>query len=274
MKHISKFTFSIALVLLSFLGNAQDTSVNEKTKEKSTIKKDSIPVKKERYGLRLGVDLFKLTRSFYETDYRGLELVGDYRLTRRHYLAAEIGNENKTIDDDQVNFTTKGTYIKVGFDFNSFQNWGNMENIVSVGLRYGVSSFSQTLNSYQIYNPNPYFGESPVIISGKNFDGLSAQWIEVVAGMKAEVFNNVFVGFSFRLNRLISQKIPNNFDNLYIPGFNRTYDGAFGVGFNYTVSYFIPLYKATVKPKKTRVTLAKDEQSEAKEEAKKKEKRK
>jgi len=274
MKHISKFTFSIALVLLSFIGNAQDTSVSEKPKEKSTIKKDSIPVKKERYGLRVGVDLFKLTRSFYETDYRGLELVGDYRLTRRHYLAAEIGNENKTVDDDQVNFTTKGTYIKVGFDFNSFQNWGNMENIISVGLRYGVSSFSQKLNSYQIYNPNPYFGESPVIISGENFDGLSAQWIEVVAGMKAEIFNNVFVGFSFRLNRLISQKIPNNFDNLYIPGFNRTYDGAFGVGFNYTVSYFIPLYKATVKAKKSRNNRSKGEQKETKEESKKKDKRK
>ena len=276
MKHISKFTFSIALVLLSFLGNAQDTSVSEKTKEKATMKKDSIPVKKERYGLRLGVDLFKLTRSFYETDYRGLELVGDYRLTRRHYLAAEIGNENKTVDDDQVNFTTKGTYIKVGFDFNSFQNWGNMENIVSVGLRYGVSSFSQTLNSYQVYNPNPYFGESPVIIPTENnkFDGLSAQWIEVVAGMKAEVFNNFFVGFSFRLNRLISQKIPNNFDNLYIPGFNRTYDGVFGVGFNYTVSYFIPLYKATVKAKKSRNNRSKGEQKETKEESKKKDKRK
>ena len=274
MKHISKFTFSIALVLLSFLGNAQDTSVSEKTNEKSTTKKDSIPVKKERYGLRVGVDLFKLTRSFYETDYSGLELVGDYRLTRRHYLAAEIGNENKTVDDDQVNFTTKGTYIKVGFDYNSFQNWGNMENIISVGLRYGVSSFSQKLNSYQIYNPNPYFGESPVIISDENFDGLSAQWIEVVAGMKAEVFNNIFVGFSFRLNRLMSQKIPNNFDNLYIPGFNRTYNGAFGVGFNYTVSYFIPLYKATVKAKKSRDNRSKGEQKETKEEAKKKDKRK
>jgi hypothetical protein len=274
MKHISKFTFSIALVLLSFLGNAQDTSVSEKTNEKSTTKKDSIPVKKERYGLRVGVDLFKLTRSFYETDYSGLELVGDYRLTRRHYLAAEIGNENKTVDDDQVNFTTKGTYIKVGFDYNSFQNWGNMENIISVGLRYGVSSFSQKLNSYQIYNPNPYFGESPVIISGENFDGLSAQWIEVVAGMKAEVFNNIFVGFSFRLNRLMSQKIPNNFDNLYIPGFNRTYNGAFGVGFNYTVSYFIPLYKATVKAKRSRNNSSKGEQKETKEEAKKKDKRK
>lgn len=226
--------------MLSFTGNAQQAT---------EVKKDSIPVKKERYGLRVGVDLFKLSRSFWEDDYRGLELVGDYRLTRRHYIAAEIGNENKTVDDDQLNFTTKGTYIKAGFDYNSYENWLNMENIISIGLRYGVSSFSQTLNSYQVYNPNPYFGESPVVESGEEFKGLSAQWIEVAIGMKAEVYDNIFVGFSLRLNRLLSQKVPNNFDNLYIPGFNRTYDGDFGVGFNYTVSYFIPLYKSTVKAK-------------------------
>lgn len=242
MKFISKFTFSITLVLLSLTSNAQ---------EKTTAKKDSIPPKMERYGLRLGVDLFKLTRSFYEKDYRGLELVGDYRLTRKHYLAAEIGNEDKTVDDEQLNFTTKGTYLKVGFDYNSYQNWLDMENIISIGLRYGVSSFSQTLNSYQLYDPNNgYFGEAPTVYPTNNeYKGLSAQWIEVVAGMKAEVFNNVFVGFSFRLNRLVTQKQPNNFENLYIPGFNRTYNGDFGVGFNYTVSYFIPLYKSTVKAK-------------------------
>lgn len=248
MKHISKFTFSIGLVLLSFIGNAQETA---------TKKKDSIPIKKERYGLRVGVDLFKLSRSFYETDYRGLELVGDYRLTRRHFLAVEIGNENKTVDEDQLNFTTKGTYLKVGFDYNTYENWLNMENIISVGLRYGVSSFSQTLNNYTVYNPNPYFGETPLIVSGDNYDGLTAQWVEVVAGIKAKVFNNVFVGFSFRLNRMLSQKRPDSFDNLYIPGFNRTYNGDYGVGFNYTVSYFIPLYKATVKAKIKRVEKSK-----------------
>lgn len=248
MKHISKFTFSIGLVLLSFIGNAQETA---------TKKKDSIPVKKERYGLRVGVDLFKLSRSFYETDYRGLELVGDYRLTRRHFLAVEIGNENKTVDEDQLNFTTKGTYLKVGFDYNTYENWLNMENIISVGLRYGVSSFSQTLNNYTVYNPNPYFGETPLIVSGDNYDGLTAQWVEVVAGIKAKVFNNVFVGFSFRLNRMLSQKRPDSFDNLYIPGFNRTYNGDYGVGFNYTVSYFIPLYKATVKAKIKKVEKSK-----------------
>ena len=46
--------------------------------------------------LRVGVDLYKLTRGLYDKDYKGIELVGDYRLTKKYYLAAELGNENKT----------------------------------------------------------------------------------------------------------------------------------------------------------------------------------
>ena len=121
-------------------------------------------------------------------------------------------------------------------------------------MRYGVSSFSQRLNNYQIYNPNPYFPELPAIPGGERFNGLSAQWVEFVAGVNAKVFNNIYVGFKFNVNKLVSNKKPTGFDNLYIPGFNRTYDGDFGVGFNYTVSYFIPIYKTktetTVKAKK------------------------
>lgn len=249
MKYISKFSFSICMILLSLIGNAQKVT---------ETKKDSIPLKKERYGLRLGVDLFKLTRMLYEEDYRGIELVGDYRLTRKHYLAAEIGNEEKTVDDDQLNFTTNGTYLKVGFDYNTYENWLNMENIVSIGLRYGVSSFSQTLNNFEIYNPNNYF-EEILLLPGEKYDGLTAQWIEVIAGTKVKVINNVFVGFNFSLKYLVSQKVPDSFDNLYIPGFNRTYDGKFGVGFNYTISYFIPLYKSTVNAKAKSEEKAKKE---------------
>lgn len=213
--------------------------------------KDSIPAKTYRYGIRAGVDLYKLARTAFEEDYKGLEVTADYRLTKKIYLAGEVGNENKTTDDDRLNFTTKGTYFKVGFDYNIYENWLDMENMVYVGMRYGVSSFTQQLNSYEIYNPYPYLGQTPVLLSGEKFDGLSASWVEVVAGVKAEVLDNLFVGFSVRINRLVTNKQPDNFENLYIPGFNRTYDGNFGIGFNYTVSYFIPLYKSAAKAKIT-----------------------
>ena len=277
MKHTLRSFFSFCLLLSLTLVQAQDpspkgerakqtTPVKSDTKSSKTdqmipeaplplveispeiIKSDSIPVKTDRYGIRVGLDLFKLTRALYDENYKGIEFVGDYRLTKKYFLAAEIGNENKTTDDDRLNFTTKGSYLKAGFDYNAYENWLDMENIISIGLRYGFSTFNQQLNSYRIYNANPYFGEVPVIPSGKKFDGLTASWIEVVAAVKAKVFNNVFMGFSLRLNRLVTNKEPENFSNLYIPGFNRTYDGSFGVGFNYTVTYFVPIYKKKVKP--------------------------
>lgn len=246
MKHISKYIFSFSVLMISFSMQSQVTQKN-----KSDKKKDSIAPRIERYGLRVGADLYKLTRSFYDKNYKGLELVGDYRLTKNYFLAAEIGNENKTVQDAHLDFTTKGTYIKAGFDYNSYENWTGMENLVYIGMRYGVSSFSQELNSYRIYNQNAYFGQTPSIISGEKYSGLTASWIEVVAGIKAEVYHNIYVGFSFRLNKLVSNKTPDNFDNLYIPGFNRTYDGAFGVGLNYTVSYFLPIYKKKIAIKKS-----------------------
>lgn len=262
MKHTFQSFFSSCLLFVFVSVQAQETSTTppkattilpakttqeiEKLPQKTIT--DTIPPKTNRYGLRVGVDLYKLTRGIYDSDYKGLELTGDYRLTKKYYLAAELGSENKTTDDDRLNSTAKGTYIKAGFDYNVYENWLDMENIISIGMRAGFSSFSQQLNSYKIYNPNPYWGENPPILSGKNYSGLSASWIEVVAGIKAKVFNNVFMGFSLRLNRLITNKQPSDFENLYIPGFNRTYDGDFGVGFNYTVSYFIPLYKKKVLP--------------------------
>ncbi|MFV8379047.1 DUF6048 family protein [Flavobacterium sp. LB3R33] len=267
MKHTLRSFFSFCLLLSLTLMQAQETTTvksdpkTAKTEQivpaaplplvaiEPTVKNnDSIPVKTDRYGIRVGLDLFKLTRALYDENYKGIEFVGDYRLTKKYFLAAEIGNENKTTDDDRLNFTTKGSYLKAGFDYNAYENWLDMENIISIGMRYGFSTFNQQLNSYRIYNANPYFGEVPVISSGKKFDGLTASWIEVVAAVKAKVFNNVFVGFSLRLNRLVTNKEPENFSNLYIPGFNRTYDGSFGVGFNYTVTYFVPIYKKKVKP--------------------------
>lgn len=260
MKHMSKYIFSICLLFTVFLVQAQNTpssdTIKKETKQEKPKSKttkvvaetvtDSVPVKKDRYGLRVGVDLYKLTRGFYDKDYKGVEFVGDFRLTKKYYIAAELGIEDKTTDDDRLNTTATGTYIKGGFDYNMYTNWLDMENLITVGLRGGFSTFSQQLNSYKIYNANQYWGEIPPITDGTKYTGLTAAWGEVAVGMKAKVFNNVFVGFGFQLKLLLANKDPDKFENLYIPGFNRTYDGNFGIGFNYTVSYFIPLYKKKV----------------------------
>lgn len=227
-----KSIFKLFILCLCTLSSAQN----------KPAAKDSIKIT-QRYGLRLGFDAYRLTRSFYDKNYKGLELVGDYRLTKKIYIAGELGNEQKTVNDDQLNYTANGTYFKVGFDFNAYENWLDMENLIYIGMRAGVGRFSQTLNHYTIYQAGSNFGQN-TIISGEKWNGLSANWLEVVTGLKAKVFNNVFVGFSARLNYMMTNKIPDGFANLYIPGFNKTYEGSkFGAGFTYSISYFIPIYK-------------------------------
>ncbi|MBV7270335.1 hypothetical protein KCG49_14160 [Winogradskyella sp. WHY3] len=210
---------------------------------KKTVK-DTL-VYKQKYGLRLGADMSKLARTFLDDDYSGFEIMGDYRLTKKIYLAGEIGNEERTIDNDVLNNTTKGSYFKGGIDLNFYKNWLDMENMIYVGFRVGASTFSQTLNSYEVYNVNnQYWNQQFSVEEGTEFDGLTAIWGEILIGIKAELFNNLFAGINTQLKFLVSETSPDDYENLYIPGFNRTYDsGSFGVGFGLNLSYLVPIFK-------------------------------
>lgn len=225
------YIFIISLIC-SFAVNAQED-----------VKKDS--VKTHRFGLRVGTDVSKLAKSVIIKDYTVFEINADYKFAKRYYLAGAFGNENRTIDETQVNYTTKGSYFNIGVDYNAYENWLDMENAIYTGLRYGVSSYSHTLNSYSIYNSSGgYWEETGLQTDSQNFDTTSSHWIELIVGLKAEVFNNLYLGVNVQLKNLVVNNKPDGFDNLYIPGFGRTYqDSNWGVGFGYSISYFIPFYK-------------------------------
>ncbi|MCA0153869.1 DUF6048 family protein [Winogradskyella vincentii] len=240
MKTQFMFASTIRFVLVMLLFSLVATAQSEETE---TVK-DTL-IYKQKYGLRLGADISKIVRTFVDDNYTGFEVMGDYRLTKRIYLAGEIGNEERTIENEVLNNTTKGSYFKGGIDLNFYRNWLDMENMIYAGFRGGASTFSQTLNSYGVYNiNNQYWNEQVSINESEEFKGLTATWIEIQIGIKAEMFNNFYAGFNVQLKGLITETAPNNFENLYIPGFNRTYDsGRFGTGFNFNLSYLIPIFK-------------------------------
>ncbi|WP_431158013.1 DUF6048 family protein [Winogradskyella poriferorum] len=227
----------IVMLLFSSMAMAQNNTENETVKD--TL------IYKQKYGLRVGADIGRLVRSFVDDNYTGFEVVGDYRLTKRIYLAGELGNEERTIDNEVLNNTTKGSYFKAGIDLNFYRNWLDMENMIYAGFRAGASTFSQTLNNYSIYDVNnQYWNEQVFVEQNEEFKGLTATWLEIQIGMKAEMFNNFYAGFNVQLKGLITETEPGNFENLFIPGFNRTYDsGRFGTGFNFNLSYLIPIFK-------------------------------
>lgn len=206
-------------------------------------KKDSTQ-KEHRFGLRIGTDISKLIKTVTKNNYTAFEINADYKFTKKYYIAGEFGYEDHLINETQINLNTKGAYFKIGVDYNAYQNWLNMENAIYAGLRYGMSTFSQNLNSYSVYNTDDYWNENNLITSPQSFKGSSLHWIELIVGIKAEVLNNFYLGINAQLKRNISSKSPNNFETLYVPGFGKTYETSkWGVGFGYTVNYFIPFYK-------------------------------
>ena len=94
-----------------------------------------------------------------------------------------------------------------------------------------------------IYDLDKYW-ENGRIDDYKEFKNLNANWFELILGFNAKISKNIFMGTSLRLNRMINQKSPENFGNLYIPGFNIvTEDNNFGTGITYTLTYRIPIVK-------------------------------
>ncbi len=234
MKQLHIYLFSISILFSSYSFSQE---------EKKITSRDTLPPN-EKYGLRIGVDLAKIIRTAVDKDkYSGFEIVGDYRIYKKFYIAAEIGNESLIRDEENINIEGSGTYIRAGVDYNSYSNWYGMQNSIYAGLRYGFSTFDQTLNDYKIFTGTNYFGEN-IVAEPITEDDLNASWIELVLGIKVEIFKNLYLGANVSLRNMISEKKPPGFDNLFVPGFGRTNDfSEIGVGYGYSVSYLIPFFK-------------------------------
>lgn len=226
-----KYFISILLIIVSVDGFSQ-------AEEKSEVKKDTITYK-TGYGIRLGIDVSKPIKSIIDDSYSGFEIIGDYRITKNWYLATELGYEEENTIEDFTNSTAKGSYIRLGANYNAYENWLDMNNEIFVGFRYGFSIFDNTVNSYTPNTGNTYF-TSNQIDTPFTETGLTAQWAELQLGLKAETLKNLFIGFSFSYKVGISIDDPKNFKTLFAPGFNRVYANNVGFGFNYTISYLIP----------------------------------
>ncbi len=238
MKKRQTYLFIISLIIPSSMVFSQAES---ELNDSLTIKDKLLNINK----IRLGFDVFKPIKSSSDGDNLNYEIVGDLQITENLYLAAEYGLIDKLIEDENINFNSNGSFLRFGFDYNMFKNWVGMDNAIFLGLRYGSSNFSNKIESYNVRNSDGYFSNF-VDNSYQTIDhsNLTGNWLEIVAGVKVETFNNVYLGFSLRLNKLLSTQKPENFDNLYIPGFNKvTDDNTFGSGFNYTLTYSIPLRK-------------------------------
>ena len=226
---ILKFFISIAIIILFSEKNFSQTE------------NDSVVVK-NKYGIRIGLDFSKQIRMLTE-NYKGLSLYGDVKIKERLFIVSELGSDEKELRTDNLRSKFSGNYIKAGLNYNLYNNLPGLNNEIYVGFRFAISKFKSEISEYIIYNKDRFWSQDPIFDNIIN-KGLNANWVELIIGINAELLNNLFMGLSLRLNRMLNQKKPENFTNLYIPGFNKvTENNNFGTGLTYSLIYQIPIIK-------------------------------
>jgi len=247
LRHTLLYFTSILLLSTSILQAQEEVNEIEEVKDLQEKEATTDTISKvnnsQYYGLRIGVDLSKPLRSLIDDDYSGFEVVGDFRIKKKYYLTAAIGSETRTSDRPNIENITEGSYIKAGFIYNAYNNWFGMNNLLYAGVSAGFSTFNQELESFIISTDNSVFPDD-IIGDPREFNDLTATWLEVRVGLEAEVLKNVYLGINLQLKRSITATEPDGFTNLFIPGFGKvTEDSNSGVGFGYTISYLIPFFK-------------------------------
>ena len=221
------FSFILILCLLAIISRGQERDIEKRPKRADNyIHMD---------GLRVGMDISRSFQQLWNKGNRyGTELSFDMELFPNFYPIVETGWEKLRIRQDYVDYSSAGSYTRIGFDYNLLvaENRQDMD-VIYVGLRYGFDIANQQVKSFFIPN---YWGDMSNSFQRQNY---SAQWAEVLLGIKGEVFHNFFLGWSIRGRIKVSQK---DFDLPHVyfdPGFGRS-ERNFNFDFSYSIFYNLP----------------------------------
>lgn len=221
------FSFTLILCLLAIISFGQQRDLEKMPKRTDNfIRMD---------GLRVGMDISRPMQHFWSVgDRYGTELSFDIELIPNLYPVVETGWEKLKIKHDYLDYSSAGSYTRVGLDYNLLvaEHPEDMD-IVFIGLRYGFNFANQQVHSFLVSN---YWGDETDRLRKQNYN---AQWAEAVLGIKGELFNNFFIGWSIRGRLKLNQKdfeMPQVYFN---PGYGPA-EKNFNFDFSYSVFYNLP----------------------------------
>ncbi|TRX72428.1 DUF6048 family protein [Carboxylicivirga sp. M1479] len=226
-----KYLLSLSILLLCTGSWAQKTD-EELSKEEKKLANKGEP------GLAFGLDLAPFINHLFSNERFGVEANVRYTINRKWQAVGEIGYENVDMDTEQMNYTSDGSFARVGVDYNIFrvEEVGNNDNIL-LGVRYGASIQEHSCPRYtveEVYwgNVNGSFSPSTV----------ASHWGEFVFGLRSEVLKNFYMGWTVRFKTILNVGADNELEPYSVPGYGRR-DRPTNMGFTYTLEYQIPFKK-------------------------------
>ncbi len=226
-----RYILSLSLILATTLTWAQKTD-EELSKEEKKLANRGNP------GLAVGIDLAPFITHFFADERFGVEANARLTLNRKWQVAAELGYENVDINNTKMEYTSNGSFIRAGVDYNVFkvEEIGNNDNIL-LGVRYGIAVQEHDCPRYTI--EEGYWGPANGSIGTST---VGSHWAEFVFGLRSEVLKNIYMGWSVRVRSIINVGKDNELEPYSIPGYGRR-DRPTNLSFTYTLEYQIPFKK-------------------------------
>jgi hypothetical protein len=169
---------------------------------------------------------------------RSYEVQLDVNLYRRLYPIFEMGYATaKKEAITGIVYDTRAPFFRVGLNYGllkPFKDDGSSRSVKSypfVGLRYAMSPVTYNLSNVEINDE--YWGTAAIEDFRNNVK--YAGWMEVVGGVRVDLFKGLTMGWSVRLKTFLHTSAPEKSYVWYVPGYGKS--SGMGVMFNYTIGY-------------------------------------
>ena len=234
MKRKRTSTYIITLLILS---NFAVQPLKAQTQTSSKAQNELTTETPLFQGIYLGVDAFGLANKVLGSDITSTEVSAEVNLKNRFFPIVEVGYATieSTSEETDIFYKSSAPYFRLGLNYNVFYKKPHLPGQLLVGLRYGYSSFEYDVNAPSLTDPN--WGDITVPFA---YEGVksNASWIELCAGLKTQVYKGFHMGFTVRYRSRLSQKVHENTEPYYIPGFGK--NGSTNLGLTYNLIYKLP----------------------------------
>ncbi|MFA9389132.1 MAG: DUF6048 family protein [Prolixibacteraceae bacterium] len=223
MKRTLKSIFSSVLLLVAMQTMAQKT---------------------EWRGINVGADLSRFVVPFIDSTRYGWEISADYELLKDMLVVAEIGSQTTKFQSEKYKYNASGAYTRLGVDYNYMKHLDpESTDKLLIGLRYAFTTYFHEADEINI--SDSYWGDFGNGSVPRKW--LGANWLEIATGMRAQIINNFYLSWSVRFKINIWQQADDQMQPFHVPGYGRAWNNS-SVGFNYTLSYKIPIIKKKSVP--------------------------
>lgn len=210
-RKILKYTFSLILLLMATQLNAQFLK------------------QLNWQGVMVGVDAHRFADYVLKperTAYSGALL---FNLGEDYFVVLEPGYSSIDLKQESYTYKSKGEYLELGFDKNMLNQ--NKRDFFGIGLRLGYSNYRH--HAENISFSDPYWGEYTTSIEAIRENAL---WVDVVLGIRSEIVDNLYFGWSARLKIFATGERGNNLIPYDIPGFGKGAENI-NMAATYTIYY-------------------------------------